>query len=206
MSFLVGQAFDLSFFIVNIITIFGLAVGIDYSLFIIQRYREERLRGFEKLDAIVRAGETASRAVLFSGGAVVIALLGLLLVPDLGYRSVGIGAIAVAIAAVVAALTLLPAILSTLGDKVNALRIPFVPRLRLNDDASGMWSTIAAAVMRRPLVSLVLSAGRDQSQRPCPTSHIDLGTAGLSTLPLRTTRAKACTSRSSRRSSAPVLV
>ena len=182
-SFLVGQAFDLSFFIVNIITIFGLAVGIDYSLFIIQRYREERLRGLEKLDAIVRTGETASRAVLFSGGAVVIALLGLLLVPDTGYRSVGIGAISVAIAAVIAALTLLPAILSTLGDKVNALRVPFAPRLRLQDDDSGgMWSAIAAAVMRRPVVSLVLSAGL-LIAAAVPYLTIELGTAGVTTLP-----------------------
>jgi RND superfamily putative drug exporter len=78
---IVGQFFTLSFFVTNIIFMIGLAVGIDYSLFIVARYREERARGLEKIDAIARAGGTASRAVLFSGVTVVIALIGMLLVP-----------------------------------------------------------------------------------------------------------------------------
>ncbi len=79
---LIGQAYELSFFVTNMITMMGLAVGIDYVLFIVSRYREERTAGFEKLDAIERAGSTASRAVLFSGITVVVALVGLLIVPD----------------------------------------------------------------------------------------------------------------------------
>src|SRR5205085_2202908 len=79
---LVGQVFSLSFFVTNMITMMGLAVGIDYSLFIVSRFREERRHGRDKLDAITAAGATASRAVLFSGITVVLALVGLLLVPS----------------------------------------------------------------------------------------------------------------------------
>ena len=76
---LVGQAFELSFFIVNMVTGMGLALGIDYSLFVLSRYREERHGGPESMDAIVASGATASRAVLFSGSSFVVALCGLLL-------------------------------------------------------------------------------------------------------------------------------
>ena len=87
---LVGQTWSLSFFVTNMIFMIGLAVGIDYCLFIIERFREERRRGLEKLEAIAAAGNTASRAVLFSGLTVVIALLGMFLVPSNIFRSLGI--------------------------------------------------------------------------------------------------------------------
>ena len=114
---LVGQVFQLSFFVENIITMIGLAVGIDYSLFVVSRYREERARGLEKIDAIGRAGATATRAVVFSGMTVVLALIGMLLIPFNIFMSVGAGAIFVVIAAMLASMTLLPALLGLLGDK-----------------------------------------------------------------------------------------
>ena len=123
---LVGQAFALSFFVTNIIFMIGLAVGIDYSLFIIARYREERARGLDKHAAIARAGSTASRAVFFSGMTVVLALIGMVLIPSNIYIGVGIGAILVVIASVCAALTLLPAFLGLLGDRINWLTIPWI--------------------------------------------------------------------------------
>ncbi|MDP6512179.1 MAG: MMPL family transporter, partial [SAR202 cluster bacterium] len=125
---LVGQVFALSFFVTNMIFMIGLAVGIDYSLFIVARYREERARGLEKIDAIARAGGTASRAVLFSGVTVVIALVGMLLVPFNIFIGLGAGAILVVIASVLSALTLLPAILSILGDGIDRVKIPWVGR------------------------------------------------------------------------------
>ena len=125
---LVGQAFEVSFFVVNMISAMGLALGIDYALFILSRFREERGRGLEKIDAIVASGATASRAVLFSGIAFVLAMFGMLLVPDTILRSLALGAILVGIVSVLAALTLLPAVLSLLGDRVNALRIPVIGR------------------------------------------------------------------------------
>src|SRR3712207_664972 len=117
---LVAQAFALSFFVVNMLTGMGLALGIDYALFVVSRFREERARGVDKDDAIAAAGATSSRAVLFSGLAFVLALLGMVLVPDLILRSLGVGAILVGLVAVLAALTLLPAVLGLLGDRVNA--------------------------------------------------------------------------------------
>src|SRR5918992_4034823 len=90
---LAGLVFDFSFFVQNMITMIGLAVGVDYSLFIVARYREERLHGRDKFEAIGRAGATANRAVFFSGMTVVLALLGLLIVPNTIFRSLASGAI-----------------------------------------------------------------------------------------------------------------
>ena len=165
---LVARAFELSFFVTNMISMIGLAVGIDYALFIIERYREERRHGRPKLEAIDVAGSTASKAVLFSGITVVLALLGLLIIPNTIYRSLGIGAVLVVIVAVVAMLTLVPALLALLGDKIDW------PRKRRYDDPAriaeqrrkdaemihgGFWGSITKVVMRRPVVALALSAG-----------------------------------------------
>ena len=103
---LVGQIFALSFFVENIIFMVGLAVGIDYSLFIVARYREERAHGLDKIEAVARSGATASRAVLFSGITVVIALIGMLMVPFNVFIGLGIGSILVVIASVISAMTL----------------------------------------------------------------------------------------------------
>lgn len=118
-TMLIGHAFDLSIFVLNMMIMIGLAVGIDYTLFILGRYREERTRGREKVAAIVRAADTASKAVFFSGLTVVIALLGMLIVPSSIFKSLGTGAIIVVIISVMATLTLLPAVISLLGDRVE---------------------------------------------------------------------------------------
>ena len=118
-SSIVGQVTPLSFFILNMIIAMGLALGIDYSLFVVSRYREQRQHGQAKIDAIVTTGGTASKAVLFSGTSFVVALFGLLLVPDTILRSLSLGAIIVGLITMIAALTLLPAVLSLLGDKVG---------------------------------------------------------------------------------------
>jgi len=177
---LAGLVFDFSFFVQNMITMVGLAVGIDYSLFIIARYREERLHGREKLEAIAHAGGTASRAVFFSGMTVVIALLGLLIVPTTIFGALAAGAIFVVIGAVAAAMTLLPALLAVLGDKVNALRV------RRNagrvEAGTGFWDWASRLVMRRPVVSL-LAAGGLLVVLALPYFSIHTGTSGVSTLP-----------------------
>ena len=127
---LLGQAYDLSLYTVNMLTAMGLALGIDYSLFVLSRYREERGQGREPPEAIAAAGATASRAVLFSGLTFVLAMFGLVLVPSTIFRSLAAGAILVGIVSVAAALTLLPAVLGLLGDRVDALRLPFFGRVR----------------------------------------------------------------------------
>ncbi len=106
-----GYFFNLSFFITNMISMIGLAVGIDYALFIVERYREERRRGLAKLDAIEFAGATASKAVFFSGATVVVALLGMFLVPSTIFRSLAVGAILVVIVAVAPATSIASSLL-----------------------------------------------------------------------------------------------
>jgi len=115
----IGQVWELSLYVVNMITVIGLAVGIDYALFVVERYREERRAGLGKHEAIARAGGTASKAVLFSGVTVVLALTGMFLIPTTIFRSLGLGAILVTIVAVAATLTLVPALLSLLGDRID---------------------------------------------------------------------------------------
>jgi RND superfamily putative drug exporter len=111
----IGQLWKFTFFAPNLISMMGLAVGIDYSLFIVSRYREERRKGGDKVRAIGRSGATANRAVFFSGLTVVIALSGMLLVPTTIFRGLAGGAIIVVLVSVAASMTLLPAVLSLLG-------------------------------------------------------------------------------------------
>jgi RND superfamily putative drug exporter len=180
---LVGQAFPLSVFATNMLTGMGLALGIDYSLFVLSRYREERLREREPLDAIAAVGATASRAVLFSGIAFSLAMVGLLLVPSTIMRSLAAGAIAAGLVSVAAALTLLPALLALLGDRVNALRIPFFGRTAGRAE-SPFWSGIMRGVLRRPGRSLVLATAVLLAMA-VPVLALRSGEAGVSTLPDR---------------------
>jgi RND superfamily putative drug exporter len=179
-SSVLGQFTSLSFFIVNMITAMGLALGIDYSLFVLSRYREERRAGRDKIDAIVTTGGTSSKAVLFSGSSFVVALLGLLLVPDTILRSLALGAIIVGVVTMAAAITLLPALLSILGDRVNALRLPIVGRDHPAE--SPFWTKAVGAVVRRPAVALtvgiviLLAAAY-------PVLGLRTGTSGVESLP-----------------------
>jgi putative drug exporter of the RND superfamily len=116
---LIGQVFQFNLFVENMVTMIGLAVGIDYSLFIVSRYREERKKGFDKLEAIGASGATANRAVFFSGLTVVLALLGMFIIPTTIFRSLAGGAILVTLASLAASMTLLPAILALLGDRID---------------------------------------------------------------------------------------
>ncbi|MGE3799130.1 MAG: MMPL family transporter [Thermomicrobiales bacterium] len=157
-----GQVIDLPVIVINIMTMLGLAVGIDYSLFVVSRYREERANGREKVDAISRSAATAGRTVLISGMTVALALAGLVIMPDTSNQAIGAGAVLIVLAAVLTSMTLLPALLSLMGDRVDALRISFPRRRTVKSEAghdSGFWSWTTRTVMRRPLVSLILAAG-----------------------------------------------
>ncbi len=167
---------------INLITMIGLAVGIDYTLFIVERFREERARGVEKIEAIVAAGNTASRAVLFSGITVIIALTGLLIVPSTTFRGMAVGAISVVMAAMLAALTLLPAVLSLLGDKLNWLHLPGRKPKASHDDEGGFWGRSTALVMRHPLISIA-ATGTLLLALAAPAATIKLGNSGVSEMP-----------------------
>jgi putative drug exporter of the RND superfamily len=181
---IVSLGFSLSIFIVNMLTGMGLALGIDYSLFVVSRYREERLLGLAKHDAIAHTGATASRAVLFSGSTFVVALLGMFIVPTSIMRSLALGAILVGIVSVAAALTLLPAVLSAVGDRVDSLPVPYLGRnLGKADAAEGkFWRRIIEVVLRRPGLSLALSAGF-MIALAIPIFGLHTGANGVSTLP-----------------------
>ena len=127
---LIGQLYPMNTFVLNILTTMGLAVGIDYTLFIISRYREERARGLEKIDAIAATGASANRAIFFSGMTVVLAMLGMVVVPMDLTISMGIGAMLVVFTTLLTSLILLPALLGLLGDRVNAVRVPFAEPVR----------------------------------------------------------------------------
>ena len=158
---IIGQSFELIFFVNMMITMIGLAVGIDYSLLIVSRFREEMSRGLGKREAVERAGDTSGRTVLFSGATVVLALIGMLIVPVSFFQSLGLGAILAVIAALAATLTLLPAVLSLLGPKVGFLSIPFLARFSLKSPEAaghGFWVTITRTVTRFPIVSILIIA------------------------------------------------
>jgi len=153
---LVGQIVEFNLFVSNIISMIGLAVGIDYSLFIVSRFREERKKGYEKLDAIGAAGATANRAVFFSGMTVVLALLGMFIIPTTIFRALAAGAIFVTLVSIISSMTLLPAILAKLGDRINWPRLSKRARLDTPYDVKGgFWDMISRTVMKRPWVFLI---------------------------------------------------
>jgi RND superfamily putative drug exporter len=156
---LIGHVYPMTAFALNILTMMGLAVGIDYTLFVISRYREERARGLAKIDAIAATGATANRAIFFSGMTVVLAMAGMVIVPLDVMISMGIGVMLVVFTTLVTALIALPALLSLLGDRVDALRVPFIGRraTRRQSAGPGIWERLALSIMRRPVVWLTIA-------------------------------------------------
>ena len=155
---LIGQVFELVFFVTLMITMIGLAVGIDYSLLIISRFRDEMGRGLDKYEATARTGATAGRTVLFSGLTVVVALCGLLIVPFSFFQSLALGAILVVLVALAATLTLLPAVLALMGSRVNLLPIPFIGRGKVETSEAqrhGFWEFVTVKVTRFPIISIL---------------------------------------------------
>jgi len=159
--YLVAQQIEMSIFVLNIATMLGLALAIDYSLFIVSRFREELRRGRSVGDAVERSVATAGKAVVFSGIAVAIGLSGLLLFEAPAIRSIGLAGALVVFCSVVFALTFLPAVLGMLGHRVNAWSLAGL-RHRIRPLADGVepartarWERVAHAVMRRPVAFLV---------------------------------------------------
>ena len=160
--FLVAQQVEMSIYVLNIATMLGLALAIDYSLFIVSRFREELGRGRTTAEAVEKAVATSGKAVAFSGFAVGVGLSGLLFMKSPALNSIGIGASLVVLSSVFYALTFLPALLGMLGPRVNALSVRgLLARLRIvNPDrpAGHRWERIAHGVMARPIpiVAIVL--------------------------------------------------
>jgi RND superfamily putative drug exporter len=147
--------------VAEVIILIGMAVGVDYSLFYIKREREERAAGRGDIAAIEAAAATSGRAILISGITVIAAMSGMLLSGDKTFISFGIGTMIVVAIAMVGSLTVLPALLSALGGKVNRGRIPFLSKRRerraAQGETGGVWSWIVDVVLKRPLISAVLA-------------------------------------------------
>jgi RND superfamily putative drug exporter len=136
----------------SVILLIGLAVGVDYSLFYLRREREERANGRTPEDALQVAAATSGRAILISGLTVIIAMTGMFLMGSQVFASFGVGTVLVVAIALVGSLTVLPAVLSKLGDRVDRGRVPFARRLRAGRRLSRGWALITGSVLRRPLL------------------------------------------------------
>jgi RND superfamily putative drug exporter len=136
----------------SVILLVGLAVGVDYSMFYLRRTREERARGLSSAEALETAAATSGRAVLFSGFVVMTAMSGMFLMGSKIFASFGMGTVLVVAIALVGSLTVLPAVLSKLGDRVDRGRIPLLARRRDANGESRFWGRVVGAVMRRPIV------------------------------------------------------
>jgi uncharacterized membrane protein YdfJ with MMPL/SSD domain len=141
--------------IAEVILLIGLAVGIDYSLFYLRREREERAAGRSEHAALEAAAATSGRAVLISGITVLIAMAGMFFSGDKTFMSFSIGTMMVVAIAMIGSLTVLPALLGKLGDRVEKARVPFLHRLKRDDGESRFWNAILDRVLRRPVVSAV---------------------------------------------------
>ncbi len=141
-----------------LVLLIGLAVGVDYSMFYLKREREERAAGRSEQAALEAAAATSGRSVLVAGLTVIVAMAGMFLTGDSTFESLGVAAITVVAIAVLGSLTVLPALLSRLGDKVDRGRVPFVGRRRA-DGESRFWGAIVDRVLRRPLLSVLLAGG-----------------------------------------------
>jgi uncharacterized membrane protein YdfJ with MMPL/SSD domain len=136
----------------SVILLIGLAVGVDYSLFYLRREREERARGHSPIEALQVAAATSGRAVLVSGLTVMAAMSGMFLMGSRVFVSFGVGTMLVVAIAIVGSLTVLPAVLSKLGDRVDRGRLPFARRLGSGNGESRLWSATLGEVLRRPLL------------------------------------------------------
>ena len=164
----------------QLIVLIGLAVAVDYSLFMLTRFRTERRHGRSKLAAIDVASNTAGRAVFFSGLAVMISIAGLFLLDDPLFRSMAIGTIAVVLVAVIGSLTFLPATLAILGDGVNRFRLPILGRDRA--EGSGLWAGLVGRVMAHPLIAAGVTAALLLAMA-APVLRLHLGQADFDSFP-----------------------
>ncbi|HXX60442.1 MAG TPA: MMPL family transporter [Candidatus Sulfotelmatobacter sp.] len=164
----------------QLVVLIGLAVAVDYSLFMVTRFRAERRAGREVEAAIETASATAGRAVFFSGLAVMISVAGLFILPDTLFRSMALGTISVIAVAVLGSLTFLPALLAILGDRVDRGRVPVLGRPR--PAGGGAWARLVEAVVHRPIIS-ALGAAAVLLILAGPVTHLRLGNSDVTSFP-----------------------
>jgi uncharacterized membrane protein YdfJ with MMPL/SSD domain len=143
----------------SVILLIGMAVGVDYSLFYLRREREERAVGSEPRHALQRAASTSGQAVLISGATVLIAMAGMFIAGNRIFTGMALGTMFVVLSAVIGSVTVLPAMLSKLGDRVDRGRIPLVGRHKSGAAESRFWGFVLDRVLRRPVTSIALAGG-----------------------------------------------
>jgi uncharacterized membrane protein YdfJ with MMPL/SSD domain len=165
-----------------VILLIGLAVGVDYSLFYLKREREERAAGKGPRAALEAAAATSGRSVLISGFTVMIAMAGMMFSGDKTYLGFGIATMMVVGIAMLGSLTVLPALLSKLGDRVEKGKIPFLHRLRRDSGDNRFWKAILTPALRRPGVAAAV-AGAALLAMTLPVLHLHTSESGLNALP-----------------------
>jgi RND superfamily putative drug exporter len=165
-----------------VVTLVGLAVGVDYTLFYLRREREERAAGAGERAALEAAAATSGRSVLISGATVMIAMAGMLFSGDKTFESFSVATMIVVAVAMIGSLTVLPAVLSKLGDRVEKGRVPLLGRLRRPAGENRVWSAVLTPVLRRPAVAAVLAAGL-LAVLAVPTLKLHTAQSGLQSLP-----------------------
>src|SRR3990170_4414240 len=185
-----GQVFPLSIWVMNFAMMVGIGVGVDYALFIVTRFRQELQSGASVPQAVKGSIETSGKAIFFSGLIVIMALTAVLLAPVVVFRSMALGMIVVVAVVLAASLTLLPALLAILGERVNRWRIPLPERFRIDPtrpaSEAGFWHRWATSIMRRPVLfatlSVVLLMGL-----AAPAAGMKVAMPGMKVLPEDTT-------------------
>src|SRR5881396_3989906 len=165
-----------------VVLLVGLAVGVDYSLFYLKREREERAAGRGHRAALEAAAATSGRSVLISGLTVMAAMAGLFFSGDRTFRSFGVGTIMVVAIAMLGSLTVLPAVLSKLGDRVEKGRVPFVGRLRRPSGENRVWSKVLTPALRHPVIAAAASAAVLLAMA-VPVLHLHTAQSGIDGLP-----------------------
>ena len=165
-----------------VVLLIGLAVGVDYSLFYLKREREERAAGKGSRAALEAAAATSGRSVLISGFTVMIAMAGMMFSGDKGYLGFGIATMMVVGIAMLGSLTVLPALLSKLGDRVDKGKIPFLHRLRRDSGENRFWNKILTPAMRRPGIAAAIAGGA-LVLMALPVLHLHTAQSGLDALP-----------------------
>jgi uncharacterized membrane protein YdfJ with MMPL/SSD domain len=166
----------------SVILLIGLAVGVDYAMFYLRREREERAKGAGERAALEAAAATSGRAVMISGFTVMIAMAGMYIAGDATFTSFATGTILVVAIAVLGSLTVLPAVLAKLGDRVEKGRIPFLSRLKTRNGESRVWNAVLNRVLRRPLAAALLS-GALLVALAVPALQLKTALPGVDTLP-----------------------
>jgi RND superfamily putative drug exporter len=155
----ISQAIPIDDSVRTVLVLIGMAVGVDYALFYVMRSREERRRGRPPHEALERTIRTSGRTVILSGTTVIIAMAAMFLIGAKVFNSLAAATISVVACAVAGSVTVLPGVLELLGNRIDRGRIPFLPHLRTDQTHSRFWTVVIDRVLKRPVLSCVLSAG-----------------------------------------------